>query len=192
VIDVLTSRDQVIVTNHGTDTLNWRLDGRPYPVPAGATMHVPFDVVRINLGDPRSGEQARVAMDGNEKIRIASRKDELKRLDVLYGVGAKIMIASQKGEPTTTLQDEAPNVTVTDAEGNPIATVVDDPGGENPAPIPVNLDTTEAVAAQIAQMQKTMEGLIEKQKALDATQNPDGRPGVDDVTEDNPGGSQAA
>jgi hypothetical protein len=189
---MLTSRDQVIVTNHGSTALNWKLDGRPYTVPAGATMHVPFDVVRINLGDPRSGEQARVAMDGNDKIRIASRKDELKRLDVLYGVGAKIMIASQKGEATTTLQDEAPNVTVTDAEGAPLSTVVDDPGGENPAPIPVSLDTTEAVAAQIAQQQKQLDQLLERQKALEAAQNPDGTPGVDDVTEDAPGGSQAA
>jgi hypothetical protein len=189
---VLTSRDQVIVTNHDETSLNWRFDGRPYTVPANATMHVPFDVVRINLGDPRSGEQARVAMDGNDKVRIASRKDELSRLDVLYGVGAKIMLASQRGEPTTSLQDEAPNVTVTDADGTPIATVVDDPGGENPAPIPVSLDTTEAVAGQIAQQQKQLDGLLERQKALEAAQNPDGTPGEDDVTEDNPGGTAAA
>jgi len=189
---MLTSRDQVIVTNHETEPLNWRWDGRPYTVPAGATMHVPFDVVRVNLGDPRSGEQARVAMDGNDKIRIASRKDELARLDVLYGVGAKIMTASQKGEATTTLQEEAPNVTVTDADGSPLSTVVEDPGGENPAPIPVSLDTTEAVAAQIAQQQKQLDQLLERQKALEAAQNPDGTPGEDDVTEDGPGGTAAS
>lgn len=176
---MLTSHDNVIATNNGSKPIFWKLDGREVGLPPGQAVTVPFEVVRINLGDPRSGEADRIATDGNEKVRINSRANELKRLNMLYGQG----IRQQEEHRTVTLAEVAPDVTITTVAGDPVDTPITDPGGNNVQAVPVSLDTPDALAARVAQMQRDLDNLLAQKSALDNEPTDDA-----EVAEDAPTG----
>ncbi len=166
---MLTSRDQVIITNKGDKPLPFRYDGHFYGVPPGASVHVPFEILKKEFGDPRSGPEERLAVVDNEKIRINSRPKERERLEVKYGVNAARLANQQRGgDPIhVSLSDVAPKIEATMVDGTPIATVVDDPGGDTPMAIPIDLDSPEALNARVAQMQKDLEKVMAQAQALE-------------------------
>ncbi len=186
---MLTSRDQVILTNMEPHALHFRYDGHMYGIPPQASVHIPFEVLKKEFGDPRSGPEERLAIVDNEKIRINSRAKEIERLDVKYGVNAARLANQQRGgDPLQiNLSDVAPKVSATTVDGDPIPTVVTDPGGDAPMAIPIDLDSPEALGARVAQMQKDLEATMSQLQALE-------RKPVDkneDVPEDSPSAGRA-
>jgi hypothetical protein len=186
---MLTARDQVILTNLEDHPLRFTYDGHQYGIPPAASVHIPFEVLKKEFGDPRSGPEERLAIVDNEKIRINSRAKEIERLDVKYGVNAARLANQQAGgDPIrVTIQDVAPKISATTVDGVPIATVVGDPGGDTPMAIPIDLDSPEALGARVAQMQKDLEATMSQLQALE-------RKPVDkneDVPEDSPSAGKA-
>jgi hypothetical protein len=190
---MLTEQDSLLVTNESDKAFQKRYAGRLYGFPPGVAVHVPFEVVRIHFGDPRSGvaKTTAVSEDGREKIQIASRADERNRLETLYGVSAEILRrqiesrAMGRDLGVVTLQQMAPKITVQTVEGTPVDTVISDPTGQNPVALPVDLSTPDALNARVAQMQQQLDQLMAQAAA--ATAHPDDA----DVTADTPpGGSR--
>ena len=182
---MLTSSDLVVLTNNGVEPLTFRWDGKTYGAPPGASVHLPFDVVRKEFGDPRSGAADRVVFseDGRERIMVPSRDKEVARLSHLYGVGVRAQI---EGRPMT-LADVVPDVSVTTVDGTAVPTVAADPTGDVPLTLSINLDSPEAVAAQVAQMQKDLDAQRARLTALiDQAEGGSGEPG-DDTKVDGPG-----
>jgi hypothetical protein len=186
-MSMLSGNDLLGVKNLGDEDIHWKVDGQAVNIPKGKAKTVPFDAVRIHLGDPRSGEASRVVTDGRERVRLPSRSDEYARLMTLYGAGVRQLVANQAGAPITlTLEDVAPKCEVTTIDGEKVDTVVSDPTGENPAP--VELDTEEALKAQLLQLQRTQEATERRLRELEG--NPvDGEDG-EQVGEDRPGGAR--
>lgn len=82
---------QFILTNNGTEDRTFTYAHKKYVVEAGSHKVVPFDVIRLYFGDPRSVagiEQRYEDPDGNPNARIAIRNKEIDRLSVMYGVYA--------------------------------------------------------------------------------------------------------
>lgn len=185
---MLTEQDSLLVTNETTESFQRRYAGRLYGFPPGVAVHVPFEVVRLHWGDPRSGvaKTTAVSEDGREKIQINSRSDERQRLEVMYGVNAEILRRQIEGRamgremPQVTLQQIAPKVSVMTVDGTPVDTVVSDPTGQNPVALPVDLSTPDALNARVAQMQQQLDSLMAQAAA--ATTHPDDA----DVPEDRP------
>lgn len=185
-MSMLSGNDLLAVTNVGETDINWKVDGQPVNIAAGKAKTVPFDAVRIHLGDPRSGEASRIVVDGRERVRIPARKDEYQRLMTYYGAGVRQLLANQKGEPINlTLADVAPKCEVATIDGDKVDTVVSDPDGDNPAPVPVELDSEEALKAQLLQLQRAQEATEARIKELEGTPS-DGEEG-EQVGEDKPG-----
>ena len=75
-----------IRNDHEEKELVLKLGRRSWTVPAGGTALVPFEVIRINWGDPRSRPEVFTKFeDSLEKGYINKREDEIKRLGVHYG-----------------------------------------------------------------------------------------------------------
>jgi hypothetical protein len=187
---MLTEQDSLLVTNETNEPFTRRYAGRMYGFPPGVAVHVPFEVVRINWGDPRSGvaKTTAVSEDGREKIQINSRADERHRLETMYGVNAEILRrqiesrAQGRDLPLVTLDQLAPKVAVMTVEGQHVDTVVSDPTGQNPVALPVDLSTPDALNARVAQMQQQLDQLMAQAAA--ATDHPDD----EEVPEDRPPG----
>jgi hypothetical protein len=82
---------QFILTNNGTKDRKFTYAHKSYVVEAGSHKVVPFDVIRLYFGDPRSVagiEQRFEDPDGNANARIAKREKEIERLTVQYGLYA--------------------------------------------------------------------------------------------------------
>jgi hypothetical protein len=93
---VIEPDQQFILTNEGPDDLKFVWNHRTWLVAAGTYAVVPFDVVRLYFGDPRSvvgAEQKFEDSDGN-KGDIPKREKEIERLSILLGLypGAEVEI----------------------------------------------------------------------------------------------------
>lgn len=77
------------IKNDDETVLHLSLGSRSWDIEPGGSALVPFEVIRINWGDPRSkpGVYGKFA-DGREKGWINKREDEIKRLGVWYGTYA--------------------------------------------------------------------------------------------------------
>lgn len=189
---MLTELDSLLVTLDPSEKpVTLGHDGRRYGLLPGVAVHVPFELVRRKFGDPRSGASAVTARteDGKGKIQIRSRADELKRLEIRYGVAGenlrRQMEATQANKvfKPVRLSDVAPKVTVTTVTGEPVTTVVADPSGNAPAPISIAADDTEALNSRVAQMQRDLDTLMAQQRA----QSQQGDGSGEGASEDTPG-----
>lgn len=69
-----------------TETLKLSLGRRTWTIEPGSTALVPFEVIRVHWGDPRSRPNVYGKFsDSLEKGWINKREDEIKRLGVMYG-----------------------------------------------------------------------------------------------------------
>ena len=191
---MLTDQDSLLVTlDENAEKTTIRYDGRRYGLLPGVAVHVPFEAVRLHFGDPRSGESpiTAVSADGRSKIQIASRAQELQRLNTLWGVAAETLARNQEAQRTgkpsrpVELAKRVPKVTVTDVEGNPVRTVIDDPGGEAAEPIEVPADDSAAMSNRISTMQRQLDVLLKQQAAKQAAETGDAG-GDGEPTEDTP------
>lgn len=78
-----------ILTNNGSEDRSFTYAHKTYIVRSGEHKVVPFDIIRLYFGDPRSvvgTEQRYEDPDGNPNARIAKRDKEVSRLAVFYGL----------------------------------------------------------------------------------------------------------
>lgn len=69
-----------------TEALDLSLNGRTFKVAPGKSALVPFELIRIYWGDPRSRPEVYTKFsDGKERGYVNKREDEISRLGNLYG-----------------------------------------------------------------------------------------------------------
>lgn len=131
----------------------------PYPLGPGDKEIVPFDVICLYFGDPRSrnGVVQKFKDSKGEGI-IQSREAELSRISVLWGV-------YEQG--VDTLANVVPDVTVSDLRGNEIVPACFDPWGEYSYSFEKGpIDTQQGAAAQLLAMQAEMDQLKARMDAM--------------------------
>jgi hypothetical protein len=87
---VIEPDQQFILTNNGTEPWSATWNRRKYTVPPGQHIVVPFDIIRVNFGDPRSvvGVQQKYEDADGNRGDINKREKEIERLAVLLGLYA--------------------------------------------------------------------------------------------------------
>jgi hypothetical protein len=168
------------IENHdATRTLQFMWDNRPYAIPPGKKKLVPFEVVALYFGDPRS----RVGMiqqfkDSTGAGKVPERHAEVQRLCVRYGVyeqgmddirGALTLLQAEaraNGKPA--LRDENFSAVITTDTGEPIITpLFDHEGTESSYSFELDDERSDDVATILNQMKKRIEYLEAKKDILD-------------------------
>lgn len=122
----------------------------PYPVAAGGKEIVPFDVIALIFGDPRSRNgMIQKYKDSRGEGMIQSREAELGRISVFWGVYEQNIAA---------LPNVVPDISIFTLQGQEIVPPCFDPYGDNiygfeKGPV----DTQQGAAAQLAAMQESMD-----------------------------------
>jgi hypothetical protein len=186
----LDSGKQYFITNNTTKALTLP-DGRtpllryariPYPLGAGEREIVPFDIISLYFGDPRSRNGLiQRYKDSRGEGMIQSREAELSRISVFWGV-------YEQG--VDSLAAVVPDVTFTTLQGQEIIPPCFDPYGEFSYGFDQNEDNTQrGAAASIAAMQEQIATLSAMMGAMAEQGDND-----EDVDEDLPmhPGAQAA
>lgn len=152
-------------------------DGEDYlgGLEAGQTKLVPFDLVRVFFGDPRSvpGVQGRTE-DKNGIGDIAPREHEIRRLATLYGL---------YDVNATLLADAIPDVTITTGDDIEIICPAVDPEGKHSYGYERDTAEVHDVATQLSKMREQIK-MLEQQAAAEA-KRPAKNDGAD-VTVDGP------
>ena len=189
------SADFFYIENHNTDTyLNYGWSGREYRIAPGKKKLVPFDVVALYYGDPRSRvgsiQQFR---DSTGAGTVPERHAEVQRLCIRYGVyeqGMDNIIGSMAvendrlaGLNQQPLRMENLYVRITTAEGTEIMTpLFDHEGREGTYDFDLDDENSQDVATIIANMQHKIAVLEGKKEILDDKGDNDD----EGVTFDNP------
>ena len=142
--------------------LNLKWEGKEYHLVPGRPKIVPFDIVRLNWGDPRSvfGTQQYIHDKGGRVVGdIPDREKENMRLAVMYG------LYEDKVDQVPIL---APAVTITDTEGHEIIPPAFDPSGDVAygSVADENLDNVHDVATLLSQLKKRVARLEQENAAL--------------------------
>jgi hypothetical protein len=178
------------LTNLEDYPLRFMVANKNYAVGAGQTVYVPFDLIKLYFGDPRSGLMERSYKDeqGN-RVHIPSREREVSRLTIMHGVPQKHNDLRAKAEkdgvalpPLPTLEELAPKVRIVDGSGHDIKHVIQDPLGREAVEPVSTLDSPEAIKAEVARQRQVLERLEAAQQAIDDAPTGDG----EEVTEDTP------
>jgi hypothetical protein len=152
-------------------------DGEDYlgGLEAGQAKLVPFDLVRVFFGDPRSvnGVQGRTE-DKNGVGDIAPRENEIRRLCVLYGI---------YDVNADLLAQAVPDVTITTGDDIEVICPATDPDGKHSYGFEASSAEVHDVATQLSKMREQIK-MLETQAAAEA-KRPAKNDGAD-VTVDGP------
>lgn len=135
-VGAITLGDSVRVDNVGEKKLTWAWNNRPYIIPPGGTQIVPFDLMKKECGDPRSGTTAfPLKSEYNGMMLVPSREDEVKRLMQLHTATNVVFREFLPGDEDFLtdgkITDRCPDVEVYTLDGTRIHTVLDDPFGNH-------------------------------------------------------------
>jgi hypothetical protein len=184
--------DLLLVKN--VDTRDWifRWANHPYSLPQGHQIHLPFEAVKLYLGDPRSTVHVQHTSDGLGRDEfIPDRASEIRRLYQLYpptDMTFRDMSLDTPDSIPEHITDRTPLVEVYTLEGDRVYTVVDDPTGERVIAAPtVSRFDEKAAAATIARLQDQVNLLMDRfgvaptgpGDGIDANDADDDAPGVD-------------
>ena len=177
---VIEPDQQFVITNNGTEARKFTWASRHYVVEPGDHKVVPFDIVRLYFGDPRSvvGLEQRYedTVDGNPNARIAKREKEIERLVVFYGLYA----GNESKLPSHPLIKDFVVETLDHIE---IFCPAVDPDGTITYAHREATDNVQDTASLLAQMQRKMEqqqNMIDELRGLVAEgDEDDDEPGVD-------------
>lgn len=174
---MFTSTDTYKLTNLSDHSVTYHIPNRKFVIGPTEYSQVPFDLVRIYFGDPRSiPGSRRLFKDAGAEGTIASREEEVTRLKTLYGV---------YGEDTMKLEDAVPQVLIETFDGIEIVPPAFDRLGIHSPQVGKNIADLQNVtdmAAIVAQHEKQLE---EMRRMLD-TAKINGPNTEDDVEVDTP------
>lgn len=139
------------LTTGDNKTALLRYDRVAYECPAGAEVLVPWAVIALYFGDPRSKHGIIAeATDSRGTHIVPARGDELLRLSVFYGVYE---------HEVDVLSQVIPDVTITTLDGIEIIPPCFDPDGNQSYGYNVNLEKSGDVVTIIASMQAQIDAL---------------------------------
>jgi hypothetical protein len=164
------------VVNVGNQTLRFAWNSRQYVIPPGASDFMPFDAIKVYVGDPRATNNVRTSRDSIGIISfLPDRATEVRRLRLLYSAPfGEYMRASDVGgifvntpadpNPADMTQQFAwdgvriPQVEIYNIRGERIYTVLDDPEGVLSIPV--------SITQQHVDRSEQLERLVEQQGSL--------------------------
>lgn len=126
--------DILKVTNVGDRIFRGAWDLVDYVIPPGGSDFLPFEVVKLFFGDPRS-TRAVVSMKDQRGIVafLPDRTAEVRRLRLMYSHGFGDYIGNE-GADVIWEHDKIPHVIVETLQGDRVWTVIDDPAGSSVMP----------------------------------------------------------
>ena len=167
------SQDTLTIQNVGDKTVTFKLPRQKFIIEPGQIAFVPFNLVRIYFGDPRSiAGTRRMFDDSTGKGTIPSRELEVTRLKTLYGV---------YGEDTLKLEDVAPKITIKTTTGREILPpLYDRDGSKSEAQVGprsisdlANVETLGAIIAKHESDLEMMRQYMDKVKANGSNEDGD-------------------
>lgn len=171
------------VVNVGHTPVDLMYDSRTWHWEPGQVQYVPFPVVALHLGDPRSvGAPSAYRDRHHAPVFIPSREQEVARLRQLYGgtffgeqdsfIGVPYDERTKElGEP---YRLPHPEMEVFDTDDNRVYTVLDDPRGERAATMtPVSAMSFDD---QLAALQRQMNALLAQRNMSTEQHAPVGPP----------------
>ena len=134
-------------------TLMW--DSRPYVCEPGKETIVPFEAAMVALGDPRATGATMSVKDPvtNAVSWVVDRETEVRRLQTKY---------DNQFTSAGTI-DYAPQMTVSDLEGNSVTMVLDDPTGESILPVSSTALDRDGLIAEIQRQRSMIQTLAQSQ-----------------------------
>lgn len=158
------SADTFLLTNTGDITLTFKVARQKWVVEPGQQAFVPFTLIQIYFGDPRSVPGSRrMFNDSTGEGTIASREEVVDRLKVFYGV---------YGEDTAKLEDRIPNCTIRTTTGTTVYTPAVDRTGNHIQAVNnksvADINSIQDVAAIIAQQERQLEQMRQRMDAMKA------------------------
>ena len=203
---------QVLLKNVGEERYTGTWNSVKYVVEPGDQLHVPFELVKKDFGDPRSVEDVKTVKDhpGALPQFLPDRHSEARRLYQTWlpsefgtrQIGFKEFIPGDRTVFATGISDRIPRVEVYDLVGNRIWTVADDPYGDKavgPTPIASDREAlehltrhqNEVISAQREEMEQMKRDVAMLMKRL-GEGGPGGLSGPVDLGPDLPLGKSPA
>jgi hypothetical protein len=175
-----------IENHHPTKSLTFQWAKIKYVIAKGKKRIVPFDVIALYFGDPRSVKGAAVPFtDSRGHGTVPERMGEVRRLAVRYGVyeqGMEDIALAIEAEnlrleqlrqdprrvtPVKDLIDDNFHAKITDLEGNPIITPLFDPEGTYAHGFDQDEGRSDDIATIIARMQAQIDRLRADKEIVD-------------------------
>lgn len=161
------SQDTFMLTNTGDKTITFTLPKQKFIIQPGQRAFVPFNLIRIYFGDPRSiVSSRRMFEDSSGKGTIPAREAEVDRLKTIYGV---------YGEDEQTLTDVRPEVEIKSVTGTTIYPPLYDRDGSKSQPLsPMtasDVASLEDLSGIIAQQQAQLNQLLKLQQQAGVNQS---------------------
>jgi hypothetical protein len=167
------------VVNVGAQTLRFAWNSRQYVIPPGGADFMPFDAVKVYVGDPRATNNVRTSRDSLGIVSfLPDRATEVRRLRLLYAapfgeymrasdvggifVSAPVESAPDPGQVYAWDGVHVPQVEVYNIRGERIYTVLDDPEGSLTIPVAVtqsHVDRTDVLARLVEQQASIIDAL---------------------------------
>jgi hypothetical protein len=175
-----------IENHHPTETLRFQYAKIHYNIAPGKKRIVPFEVVAMNFGDPRSRMGAAVPYkDSRGSGTVPERMSEVRRLSIRYGVyeqgmeniAEAVEIENKKlaALDASGFQNYKPLVTtifhaiVTDLEGNRLITPLFDHDGSYTYGFQLDEENSNDIAQIIKNYERRLAALEGKESVMDAT-----------------------
>lgn len=128
-------------------------DSRQYVITSEKPTHVPFEVVKLYFGDPRSSDKIASYQDIHGVTHwVPDRASEIRRLRCLYD--------NQLGDENTVTKH--PNVEVYDYDGNRVLTVLDDPEGRSTSQARLTVQDNDEMMHLIRRQQQQIDILMQR------------------------------
>lgn len=173
------TESRLVIGDSKTDLL--RYDRIAYRCESGEKVLVPWPVIALYFGDPRSQHGKIVkASDSRGEHQVPTRGDELLRLSVFYGTYE---------QDVDYLANVIPDVTITTQNGVEIIPPCFDPDGTHIYGFQRNMQKSSDVATLLDQMEESQAALqsqIDDLKAAQAQRELNGGDNDDPLVEDNP------
>lgn len=149
--------DVFVLTNEDEHTITFRIPHKKFVLEPGQRAFVPFNLVRIYFGDPRSiPGSRRMYKDSGGEGTIPTREFEVDRLKTLYGVYGEDKLSTYRK-----LEDTVPKVTIQSTTGTTVITPAYDRTGElskaYSAKSITDLNKVEDIAAVIEQHERQLD-----------------------------------
>jgi hypothetical protein len=179
------SGDSFFIENHSTDkTLEFQWNRLVYKIAPGMKKIVPFDVVALFFGDPRSIAGRSVPYrDSRGPGMVPDRRVEVMRLSVRYGVyeqGAAdiraaiieenrrlAMLNEQSFRPVTALRDENFYARVTTLEGDEVIPPLFDHEGKHTYGFSVDNQKSDDIAVLMRDYESRLKALEKTKEVVD-------------------------
>lgn len=150
---LLTLGDFCELHNRDDHTLQFSWNSKPYRVDPGHKIMVPFELVKLYFGDPRSTAAMSSQRDLNGVIHwLPDRASEIRRLRCLYD--------NQAGDEGSVYG--FPKVEIFDINGERVLTVLDDPTGETVTPATRSVSEDNEILGLVRKQQQTIDMLMQR------------------------------